>query len=266
MTCGTETFHALPHALPTIERVETVNPFAGRARYSDRAQQYAQARPSYPPAAIDWILSNVPARPRTLDVGAGTGIATRLLAGAGARVTALEPNLPMIVAGGFAPTICAAGERLPVRDGMLDLVTLFNAFHWLKAEVALREIRRVLRPEGKLAVVWNDWDHADAFTHEFVTLMRSYAGDFPPEDRDAEAAPLYASEHIASLERRDFTNRHVLDAPGLRARIESMSYIPLEGPDAEAMRSRLTALFLRYAREGVVVHHYTTCVFVAAMR
>jgi SAM-dependent methyltransferase len=241
-----------------------MHPFAGRARYSDRASQYARARPSYPAEAIDWILGQVVERPRVLDVGSGTGIATRLLAAGGARPVALEPNLPMIVASGApVPTICAAGEALPLRADTFDLVTVFNAFHWLRAEEALAEIRRVLRAGGKLAVAWNDWDHTDAFTSEFVKLMRSYAGDFPPEDRDAEVAPLYASAQMSAVERRDFPNRHVLDAPGLRARIESMSYIPLDGPDALDMRARLDALFQRYAADGVVVHHYTTCVFVA---
>ena len=238
--------------------------FAGRARYSDRASQYARARPSYPAEAIEWILGQVGARPRVLDAGSGTGIATRLLAAGGARPIALEPNLPMILASDLpVPTVCAAGETLPLLADTFDLVTIFNAFHWLRAEEALAEVRRVLRAEGKLAVVWNDWERTDRFTDEFVTLMRSYAGDFPPEDRDAEAAPLYRSAHITDVARRDFPNRHVLDAPGLRARIESMSYIPLEGPDAIKMRERLDELFHRHARDGVVVHHYTTCVFVA---
>jgi hypothetical protein len=97
-----------------------------------------------------------------------------------------------------------------------------------------------------------------------VTLMRSRAGDYPPEDRAAEVAPLYATHQFANVEAASFENVHVLDRETLPMRLQSMTYIPREGLAWEELAEELTALFDRYADgEGRVRHHYRTAVYVA---
>jgi hypothetical protein len=96
--------------------------------------------------------------------------------------------------------------------------------------------------------------------------MRSAAGDYPPEDREAEVAPLYATSLFTNIERRSFPNEHRLDRDLLRMRLQSMSYIPLAGPAWDALDRELALLFDRHARDGFVTHRYTTEVFVSERR
>lgn len=236
----------------------------GVNRFSDRADAYALGRPSYPLAAIDWALQNKNA-PRVLDAGAGTGIGTRLLRERGARTIALDPNLAMLAtASDVRPSVCGAGETLPFTESAFDVVTSFNAFHWMKPDPALREMRRVLRPDGHLALIWNDWDASDPFTAQFVEIMRSYAGDHPPEDRAAEVAPLFASPYFEHVVRRDFANRHLMSLEQLRARVASIGYLPRQEPLWSEIQRRFDELYARHADPaGRVTHHYVTCVFLS---
>lgn len=239
----------------------------GIERFADRAESYARARPSYPDAAIDYVASKAPRTPaRIVDLGAGTGIATRLLAARNGRAIALDPGLVMLRAGiADARVVRAAGtaEKLPLRDGSVDLLTAFNAFHWFVPEPFFAGAHRALAAVGRLVLVWNDWDLGDAFTREFVALMRS-GGDFLPEDREAEVAPLFATKLFGNVETASFANEHVLDSETLPQRLRSISWIPHEGPRWDSLAAELRALHARYAdAEGRVRHQYRTNVYVA---
>ncbi|WP_441245482.1 class I SAM-dependent methyltransferase [Kitasatospora sp. McL0602] len=126
------------------------------------AAEYDAARPSYPDALFDEIerLAGRPlAGADVLDVGAGTGIATRLLAARGARVVAVEPSAGMAaqlhaVSPGL-PLVKATGDELPFHDGTADLITYAQAFHWTDPDRSIPEAIRVLRPGGSLALWWN---------------------------------------------------------------------------------------------------------------
>lgn len=133
------------------------------------ADAYAATRPGYPEQIlldIERILGRPLAGADVVDVGAGTGIATRLLLRRGARVLPVEPGPDMLArllaATPGLPAVRGDGEALPLRADAVDLVCYAQAWHWVDVPVAAAEAARVLRGGGVLAVWWNDVDASDA--------------------------------------------------------------------------------------------------------
>ncbi|MED7953176.1 class I SAM-dependent methyltransferase [Streptomyces sp. BE303] len=151
------------------------------------AAEYDRARPSYPDELFD-ELERLSGRSlkgaRVLDVGAGTGISTRLLAGRGADVVAVEPNDGMaarFLAGSPGlPLVRGTGDELPFHDRSADFVTYAQAFHWTDPARSVPEAIRVLRPGGALATWWNVKDSSvgwiRAMGERLAAALRSYHG------------------------------------------------------------------------------------------
>ncbi|QIQ03378.1 class I SAM-dependent methyltransferase [Streptomyces liangshanensis] len=147
------------------------------------AEQYDTARPGYPPALFDTIetLTGRPLRgSRVVDVGAGTGIATRLLRERGADVVAVEPGPGMAarlrLSAPDVPLVRGFGDALPLADAAADLVTYAQAWHWTDPARSLPEAMRVLRPGGALALWWNVSDRAVPWIAEQEARLREDAG------------------------------------------------------------------------------------------
>lgn len=155
-----------------------------RARSFDRAAGlYAANRPSYPPALFDAVeeLAGHGLRDSLLaDVGAGTGIATALLRGRGARVVAVEPgdgmaaelrrNLPDVA------LVRGDGDRLPLASGAFDFVTYAQAWHWTDPGRSVPEALRVLRPGGAFALWRNDPDMSVPWIAAEQERLRDFSG------------------------------------------------------------------------------------------
>jgi SAM-dependent methyltransferase len=136
-----------------------------RTRFGTVGHEYETYRRGYAEAVYDLIAEvwGVKAGATVVDVGCGTGLATRALAERGVRVTGVEPDAGMReraqrLLAGAAEVVDGLGERLPFADGSADAVTAAQAAHWFTEPAASREIQRVLRPGGA-AVYW--WKHPD---------------------------------------------------------------------------------------------------------
>lgn len=129
------------------------------------AELYDEVRPDYPDElydAIDSAIGGLSAKD-TLDLAAGTGIATRALTARGAAVVALEPGEPMLrqlrAMSPSMPGVLATAERIPFKDNSFSLVACATAWHWFDTAITVAELRRVLRPGGHIALWWanNRW-------------------------------------------------------------------------------------------------------------
>ena len=114
---------------------------------------YERGRPGWPPEVVD--VPGVPASATVLELGAGTGKLTRLLAATFERVIAVEPEDAMRRRLAGAEVLDGAAEAIPLDDGSVDAVFAAEAFHKFDGERAVPELARVLRPGGVLVLMWN---------------------------------------------------------------------------------------------------------------
>jgi len=138
------------------------------------ADSYDQVRPGPVPAAVDWL---VPAGCQVaVDLAAGTGLFTRALPGRSARVIAVEPDARMReVLARRSPGLdvrAGWGEAMPLPDASADAVFVSTAWHWLDLPRAVPEIARVLRPGGRLGIIWTSRDRDEDWVAE-LDLLRS---------------------------------------------------------------------------------------------
>lgn len=239
-------------------------------RFSDRAEDYARCRPSYPEPALDAMLEGLsalaaPARLNAVDIAAGTGILSRLLADRGVAVTAVEPNAAMRAAARSHDRVSwieGTAERTGVGSGTQDLATVAQAFHWFWNSTAIGEFRRLLRPGGRLAIVWNRRRTDDAFTLGYRQALAAIDAEAPVERSTFDATIVAATGHFANLRSRSFDNPHRLTLEDLICLAMSTSTVPRSGPRTDTLLRTLRALHAEHHDgDGRAVLRYRTDVF-----
>ena len=164
------------------------------------AALYERARPSYPPDALDWLL---PAgSPDVLDLGAGTGKLTRLIAERGLHVEAVDPSAQMLAELQHVlpdvPRHVGTAERIPVPDASFDVVLVAQAWHWVDVPRAAAEVARVLRPDGQLGLIWNDRDERVDWVREISALTAGGAARGMAVDNPVIGPPFGQIEYFVT--------------------------------------------------------------------
>jgi SAM-dependent methyltransferase len=205
--------------------------------FGAEADAYERARPSYPPDAVAWIVDALGIAPGrdVADVAAGTGKFTRLIVPTGAWLVAVEPVEGMRVRLPPMPTASATAEHLPLRDESLDAITVAQAFHWFDAATALEEAARVLRPDGRLGLVWNARDRSRPHVDALWSIM----------DRVEKTAPWRAHEewresaftetpYFGPMQEATFHHEQLLTVDEVVDRFRSVSHVAVLDADAQA--------------------------------
>jgi len=241
-------------------------------RFSDRAADYVRFRPDYPAAAIDCVLEGLgsAARVTAADVGAGTGISARQLAARGVEVVAVEPNAAMRAAAEPHALVRwreGTGEATGLEPASVELVLCAQAFHWFRAREAVAEFHRVLRPHGRLALVWNSRSRTDPFSLGYIEAVRSVNGEHPAEMRTFEPEAVSAEGRFTPPRLRTFEHGQRLDRAGLLGRAASASYVPKDGAPFARLVALLDALHEQYRdAHGLVTLRYVTEIWLAERR
>ncbi|MFO0782929.1 MAG: class I SAM-dependent methyltransferase [Phycisphaerales bacterium] len=262
---------------PSPERAASGKP-AVTGQFDGLATVYAAARPDYPDAAMRAVLEGVhPSHAdgvlRVLDVGCGTGISARALVRAAARmqppvalrVEGVEPGADMrqTAQQSGAPLACihaAPAEHTGLPDHAFDVLLCAQAFHWFDPAAALAEFHRVLRPGGRLALVWNlRAEGVDPLTDAYNRVVTTTAQLDPlqGERRAQLAGPLRTSPLFHHVRQVEFPNNQPVTEESLLARATSASYFPRTQPARSQALAELRTAFRQLAPTVAVpaLHH-----------
>lgn len=231
---------------------------AQRTSFASVADAYDRARPGYPPEAARWLVGT---RPSTvLEVGAGTGKLTDRLLELRHDVLATDPLQEMLdVLVERHPDVRVAqapAEQLPVATRSVDTVVAAQCFHWFDHPVALKELARVLKPEGRIALVWNERDERVPWVRKLSALLGE-----PASDADWSEV-LVSSGHFGYVETETFRHWQPLRKDELRELVRSRSYVAVMDPMAqERLLRKVDELFDDYDRgpDGLLMPYLTRC-------
>lgn len=247
-------------------------------RFSSRVENYARYRPGYPAGVLDLLQERygLTSSSEIADVGSGTGALARIFLENGNRVFGVEPNAEMRLAGerllaefpGFT-SVAATAEGTTLVGRSVDFVTAGQAFHWFDPGPTRREFARVLKPGGRVVLVWNArHKEGEGFPAAYERLLETHGTDYTEVNHglrgSAEAVRAFFAPE--TVEVWSFENSQRLDLPGLKGRLLSTSYAPAEGePGSAEMLAELEDVFRRYQDEGTVTVRYDTRVYVGRL-
>jgi SAM-dependent methyltransferase len=228
-----------------------INQWARRgSSFGAVAAAYAEHRPDYPADAVAWCVAPT-GRPvaglRVLDLGAGTGKLTALLAELGADVTAVEPDQAMLAElRRQLPSVRALhgpAEAIPLADDSVDAVLCAQSMHWFDMSRALPEIARVLTPGGALGAMWN----SDDDRVEWVAGLRDVsqgAGSPVHSQRERDATAFgdeqFGTELFSPTDRAEFANPQARTVDSLIDDLRTHSAVLIMDPaDRERVLGRI---------------------------
>lgn len=229
-------------------------------RFEKVADLYDKYRPGYPSAVVDWF--QLPNDARVLDLGCGTGISARLFASRGYHVVAIDPSEAMLekarAHGGNVVYALGRAEATGQPDASFDLAYAAQAFHWFDVDATMKELRRVLAPDGRAAAIWNLRAPTLAM-REYEELLREYSHEYAQLERPQQTIQrIRESDDVIDVEQTEIDNAQIFDWDGLHGRAHSSSYVAHGVDDKKGFDRALLHVFDRYAVNGKFPFDYRT--------
>jgi SAM-dependent methyltransferase len=224
-------------------------------KFGPAAEDYERGRPPWPDAAVERVAAALGLGPdaTVVDLGAGTGKLSRLLAARFGRVVAVEPLAEMraVLTANLPDVEVREGtaERLPLPDGEADAVFVGDAFHWFDSRAAVTEFTRVLSPAGGVALLWKrpDGPSEPPLPETARAMMRAAIArggepGGPRVDRGEWREP-FADSAFGELHDEQIPYEYTTDRDGVVAGVMSISSIAgLPAGDRKELRARLRDL------------------------
>ncbi len=248
-----------------------------KTRFSDRVEDYARYRPGYPDEILSFLEDECGLTDGSVvaDVGSGTGNLSVLFLEHGNRVLAVEPSEEMRAAAerhfgghpGFE-SVAGSAEATTLPDGSVDFVVVANSLHWVDRDAAKAEFSRILKPDGRVAVVWSiARTTGTPFLEAYGRIISTYRTD---DGAGGNASDVYemteaffdGSDGHHCYEMDTFENFQRLDRESLKGLVLSSSSMPARGePGAEEMLRDLEEIFRAHESDGEVILEYEIRVY-----
>lgn len=235
-------------------------------KFNGMGKVYSKYRPSYPLNFVDYLFTDVGMSQSSIiaDVGSGTGILTRQLLEKGSKVYGIEPNADMRVIAetnlnnfpGFT-SVSGSAENTTIDDNSVDYITVAQAFHWFDSEKFKKECQRILKPEGKVILVWNTRDNENELVIENYEVNRKYCPNFKGfsdgmygKTNNDDFSDFFNGEY----ETKVFLNNLIFDMDGFIGRNLSASYA-LKSNDAQYNDyvNELKKIYEKYSNNGQLI-------------
>jgi SAM-dependent methyltransferase len=238
-------------------------------RFSDRVEYYIKYRPKYPKEILDFLKKelNLSIRHIIADIGSGTGFLSKMFLQNGNEVYGVEPNKEMRQAAekllSHYPnfkSIDGSAEFTSLDSGIIDFITAAQAFHWFDIDVSRSEFKRILKPKGWIVIIWNERVETTQFLKAYEVLLKTFSVDYQKVDhRNVDDKVLTHFFGSKNYKFKTFKNEQQFNFEGLKGRLLSSSYAPLEGhPNYEPMINELEKIFRIFKEEGKVIFKYDT--------
>jgi SAM-dependent methyltransferase len=252
-------------------------PTDSKQRFSNRVADYVAGRPAYPATVLDVLAERIGFDQswHVADIGAGTGISTRLFLEAGNKVTAIEPNADMRAA---APATLGQWETLTVangtaeatglKQGSVDLIVAAQAFHWFDKAAFFREANRILTSRGRVLLMWNNRTTGNTpFGKGFEQIVAEFCVEHRHDRHGLSTDNLSPWFEPGTYHYVELPNDQVQDYDSVTARLASSSYMPHRGhPKFEPMIAALKDLFVSNAVDGYIVLPHVTELYLGRPR
>jgi len=244
------------------------------SRFTGKAGDYARYRERYSPALVlpllrewcglapEWTIA---------DIGAGTGLVADMFCANGNPVIAVEPNAEMRAA---CVSLHSTDERLIVRDGSaeatglpdasVEMIAVGRALHWFNLEPALREFRRILKPQGWVTILASGrTEEGREENRAYVDFLYSSAGRAKANESCLGVYRQLARLFPGAFHHTEVDGEMDVDWEGLLGLTLSFSHAPrLDSPGFSEFEAALRRYFDRYARDGRIT--WTTRTWISA--
>ena len=245
-----------------------------KKRFSSRADNYSKFRPNYPEDIISYLESEEVLYKDSIiaDIGSGTGILSELFLKNGNSVFGIEPNSDMRNAAELLlkkyqnfHSIDGSAECTNMEENSINIITVGQAFHWFDQVKARKEFMRILKPEGYAVIIWNNRKRSGSkFLEQYEDLLLTYGTDYRKiSNIHIDFEQFYGfGKNSEGYTREVFENYQFLDYPGLKGRLLSTSYTPLDDhPNYNNMITELEKIYKENNQKGLVRFDYETEVY-----
>lgn len=238
-------------------------------RFTGKAGYYKKYRPSYALSAMEYMKSKIGMAFATVaDIGAGTGIFTKQLSDFAGHVYAVEPNSDMrseaenyLSDASNVTVLSGKAEKTGLSVRSVDFVTAAEAFHWFDMENCKKEFARILKPAGKVVLIWNSRKGNYPFREDMNALYKRFNPTYNDVRHDNITEEEFNSFFNGSFEREEFINPQAYTLEQFTGQAISNSNAPLEGSQQFAeFKNAIAAIFNQYSTDERINFSFTTTV------